>query len=401
MGRPPVSVIVVSRHRPAALSLCLQALTLQDHPAFQLVLVADPESVNLRPDLPIRRVSFDEPNISAARNAGIAAASGEIVAFIDDDAVAEPTWLTRLTEPFTDPAVLAATGVTRGRDGLGWQVRAERMTRDGLARTIPPGQDMQLLRPEQGEPVSTLGTNCAFRRPTLLELGGFDPAFAYHLDESDLNMRMAARWPEALTAIVPGAEVVHGWAGDLRRTGAGVPTDLRAIGRSTAIFCARYGGDPARAAERQRRRLLRLMVAGRLDPSQLNPLLRGFHAGARETAARPPAPAGMAGTAPEATHLPGTGPRPARLIAGWHRQAGRLRAQATRAAGEGQIVTLLLLTPTMLPHRARFVSAGYWEQLGGLWGPSEPGDSSVAFWRLPARITRESARIGRTRGWPD
>ena len=94
-----VSVVVVSRHRPAALSLCLTALTLQDHPGFEIVLVADPGSVGVRPDLPIKRVRFDAANISAARNAGVMAAAGEVVAFIDDDAVAEPTWLSRLTAP--------------------------------------------------------------------------------------------------------------------------------------------------------------------------------------------------------------------------------------------------------------------------------------------------------------
>ena len=46
------SVVVVSRHRPGPLALCLSALTLQDHPAFEIVLVADPGSVGLRPDLP-------------------------------------------------------------------------------------------------------------------------------------------------------------------------------------------------------------------------------------------------------------------------------------------------------------------------------------------------------------
>lgn len=394
-----VSVVVVSRHRPAALSLCLTALTLQDHPGFEIVLVADPGSVGVRPDLPIKRVRFDAANISAARNAGVMAAAGEVVAFIDDDAVAEPTWLSRLTAPFADPAVPAATGATRGRDGLRWQVRAERMTGDGLAVPVQPwGDSVRLLAPEGGRPVGTLGTNCAFRRDALVELGGFDPAFAYHLDESDLNMRMAARWPDAPTAVVPMAEVAHGWAGDDRRSASGVPADLTQIGRSTAIFCDRHGGDSAKASERVRTRLLRLMVAGRLDPLRVAPLMATFHAGVTRAPRSVcwPKPLSDAPPPPFLT-LPGTGPRAHSLLTGWHWQRRRLRADAARLSGKGRLVTLVLFSPSILRHRTRFDPAGFWEQAGGLWGPSFPGDPAVRAWRFRVRAAREAQRLARTR----
>ena len=73
--------------RPEALARCLAALTLQDHP-LELVLVADPGAVGIRPDLPAKRVAFDRPNISLARNLGLARAAGDVVLFIDDDALA-------------------------------------------------------------------------------------------------------------------------------------------------------------------------------------------------------------------------------------------------------------------------------------------------------------------------
>ena len=72
-GRPPpTSVVIVSRHRPQALARCLEALTRQSHPDFEIVLVADPDAVGARPDLPLKRLAFDRANISEARNAGIA-----------------------------------------------------------------------------------------------------------------------------------------------------------------------------------------------------------------------------------------------------------------------------------------------------------------------------------------
>ncbi|RDW13701.1 glycosyltransferase family 2 protein, partial [Paracoccus thiocyanatus] len=208
---PSTSIIVVSRHRPQALARCLAALAGQTHPDFEIVLVADPASAGLRPDLPLKRLAFDRANVSAARNEGLALAAGDVVLFIDDDALAEPGWAEALAAPFADSRVIAAAGFTRGPDGLRWQVRAERITPSGRALPLEVA-GTALLPPENGCPVSTIGTNCGFRRTALLAVGGFDPAFAYYLDESDVNLRMAARFPAGLTAVVPAAQVIHGAA---------------------------------------------------------------------------------------------------------------------------------------------------------------------------------------------
>ncbi|MTH34542.1 glycosyltransferase [Paracoccus limosus] len=386
-GALRASVIVVSRHRRDSLERCLRTLEWQDHP-FELILVADPGALDLRPDLPIKRVGFDEANISAARNAGLAQAAGQVVLFIDDDALAEPGWVGALLAPFADPRVIAAAGFTRGPDGLNWQVRAERIDASGRSRPLPPRA--ALLGPGgQGDPVSTLGTNCAFRRAALLAIGGFDPAFSYHLDESDVNRRLAAAHPQGLTAVVPGAEVIHGLAAGTSRAAPGVPHDLTAIGRSTAIFAARHGGSAAWLREAQRRRLLRLMVAGRLDPLAVGPVLRTLDRGLAQAPAQVPCPPlWPEGAPPPWQELPR---RPAHLLflAGWHWQAGPLRARAARAVAEGRLVTLLLLTPGILRHRLHLVAGGWWEQRGGLWGPSRPGDPALLPGSLRARIDRE------------
>ena len=394
------TVVVVSRHRPQALALCLQALILQDHPAFEVVLVTDPQSLRVRPDLPIRRVAFDEPNISAARNAGIAAAGGTW-------SLSSTTtrWRNRpgchgWSRRFPIAACWPPPGSRAGATALRWQCRGERIGRDGLAVATPiPGTGTALHWADATGPISTLGTNCAFRRAALIELGGFDPAFAYFLDESDLNWRLALRWPTALTAVVPGAEVVHGWAGDTRRHKGGVPVDLWMVGRSLAQFCARYGGDPAAATAAQRRRLVQLVVAGRLDPLRVRPLLAGLRGGMdKADLSGPPAPLRL--RPPAFTPLSGTGPRRAVTLGGWHWQAADLRARARNASGRGCIVTVLLLSPTTLRHRARFTEGGWWEQAGGVWGPSVSGDGTFWMGTSALRIARESARIAAVREPP-
>lgn len=111
MDSPPVSVVVVSRERPDALMRCLNGLAQLDYPLFEIVCVACPAGIaalSARPDAErIKTVVFDRPNISEARNLGITEAAGEIVAFIDDDAVPEPLWLWHLTAPFSEPNVAA------------------------------------------------------------------------------------------------------------------------------------------------------------------------------------------------------------------------------------------------------------------------------------------------------
>jgi len=388
-GDVGATVIVVSRHRPRELARCLAALTRQSHPRLELVLVADSDSLSIMPELPAKRVMCDVPNISVARNAGLALASGEVVLFIDDDALAEPEWASALTAPFADGRVHSATGFTRGPDGLAWQVRAERITRSGSSYEIEV-PDLRLLGPEDGAPVSTLGTNCAFRRSALVGIGGFDPAFAYHLDESDVNMRLAKRFPAGLTAVVPQAEVIHGLAPGVSRAAIGVPHDLAAIGRSTALFAARHGGGIDWLREEQRRRLLRHMVAGRLDPMRVGPLLATLEAGIAEAeaAGAPDLPEWNHPAPPPFLQLP-TKPSKAIFLSGWHWNARKLREKAQKAVAQGNLVTVLLLTPTFLPHRLILRDGGWWEQYGGLWGASRPGDYAVILMRRSARIARE------------
>ncbi|MDS9467042.1 glycosyltransferase family A protein [Paracoccus sp. MBLB3053] len=382
------TVIVVSRHRPAHLLRCLDALTRQSHPEIELVLVADPASVQTRPDLPMKRVSFDIPNISAARNEGLAQAGGDVVLYVDDDAIAEPRWVERLVASFEDDRVVAATGFTRGPDGLNWQVKAERITPSGSSYQIDVARAC-LLDTENGAPVSTLGTNCAFRRTALLAVGGFDPLFSFHLDESDVNMRMARRFPGALTAVVPEAEVIHGLAPGASRANVGVPHDLTAIGRSTAIFAARHGGQIDWLRRSQRARLLRHMVAGRIDPMAVEPVMATLEAGIAEAPTDPPAPPAWDRPSPPDFRALGNSPSDWIFLSGWHWQARHLRRKAALSVSEGRHVTILLLTPTMLPHRVKLTEGGWWEQLGGVWGASRPDDSPVIFQGRSARISRE------------
>ena len=113
---PTCSVVVCTRNRPDALHRCLQALEQLAYPSFELVVVDNAPSDNRAFEIArragVRYVGEPVPGLSRARNTGARACSSEVIAFIDDDAVPDPMWLTHLAAQFDDPDVTVATGRT-------------------------------------------------------------------------------------------------------------------------------------------------------------------------------------------------------------------------------------------------------------------------------------------------
>lgn len=405
---PTVSVVIVSRHRPEALRRCLIGISQLLYHPFEVVVVADRASCSALRTLPqaahVRVLEFGEANISKARNAGIAAAAGEIVAFIDDDAVPEPTWLGYLTTPFSDPEVIAAGGFVRGRNGISWQSRATAVDCTGRETPIdvPPNRAM-VLTPSPGHAVKTEGTNMAVRRAELAALGGFDPRYRFFLDETDLNLRLAAQG--VASAITPLAEVHHGFAASDRRRADRAPTSLHEIGASWAVFLSSHCPPDqrdaawARVQRRERRRALRHMVAGTLEPRDVTRLLNGLREGYAEGLERPVQPMPPL-PGPTGPFRPFPGHHRARpvLISGRLWSRSRQRRHARQEVAAGNTVTVMRFTHTALFHRVTFTEQGYWEHIGGLFGRSERGQRLFRIWTLGSRVHAEADRVRLVRG---
>jgi len=406
MNQLSVSVVVVSRGRPELLKRCLAGLRQLFYQNFEVVVVADPAGVQGARDFGAhaKLAPFDQANISAARNIGINLAAGTIVAFIDDDAVAEPTWLNHLTKPFSDPSVAAAGGYVRARNGITFQWKASVADAFGVSTPLPiDGDDPVVFDGQAGRAIRTEGTNCAFRRDVLARLGGFDPAFHFFLDETDVNMRLANAG--AKTAIVPLAQVHHGYAASSLRTRFRMPKSLFEIGASSAVYFRKHtpgrdlDGAFRNLQRAQRQRLVSHMVSGNCEPRDVGRIMRTLSDGwqdglTRDHSQMAPIPAAKTAFLP----LRAT-PAPSRstVISGRSWQVRRLRALARKDAAAGGVASLFLFSPTALFHRVAFHKDGYWQQTGGLFGRAERSEKLFSYNTFRGRVAKEWARVAKLR----
>lgn len=193
---PFISVVVPAYNRPEGLTALLAALAEQSYPPYRFeVLVCDDGS---RPALAERVAARDMPfslsflreenqGPAAARNRGLKAARGSIVAFTDDDCLPLPHWLEAIAEALQKPEAYAVHGPTYS--------------------TVPPIDPfVHSLHIEQVHGVAT--ANFAVRKDKLLAVDGFDETFrAPYFEDEDLSRRLQARFGPIAWA--PEARVEH------------------------------------------------------------------------------------------------------------------------------------------------------------------------------------------------
>jgi O-antigen biosynthesis protein len=185
---PFISVVVCTRDRAQKLESCLRHLDRQDYPAFEVVVVDNaPTSDAVRVLVQARqgRIKYRyavEPRggLSWARNAGTAAASGEIVAFLDDDEEPDPYWLAGLAAGFArGDDIGCVTGIivpARLDTQVEWWFEAAGGHSKGRGFTSAIFSRHGPQSPLFPLPPFGAGGNMAFRREALARVGGFDVA---------------------------------------------------------------------------------------------------------------------------------------------------------------------------------------------------------------------------------
>lgn len=168
-----ISLIVCTRNRSRALRACLESLREMDSPeAWELVVVDNGSEDSTRQvieefaakvSFPVRYVFEPRRGLSRARNRGIAAASGDVIAFTDDDCFPARDYLTAVTHTFADDGV----------DFFGGRVLLH--DPDDFPVTIKTSTEREIVPPGSFVAAGLLhGANMGFRRRVFDELGGFD-----------------------------------------------------------------------------------------------------------------------------------------------------------------------------------------------------------------------------------
>ena len=189
----------------------------------------------------IRVGSCDVANLSISRNVGIAMASGDIVVFIDDDAVPEPEWLAQIASAYARNSVGAVGGFVYDHTGYSFQATYCTVDRFGNAKV-----DWTVAAPQYSFPKSwnfphLLGANSSFRRSALLEIGGFDEEFEYFLDETDVCVRLIDAGYEVVQ--LPNAYVHHKFAPSNIRSSNRVTRHRYPIVKNKAYFVLKHASE--------------------------------------------------------------------------------------------------------------------------------------------------------------
>ena len=174
------SVVVCTRDRTAHLAGCLPQLQWLAEQGYEVIVVdncpSDDSTAKLLTHYPmIRYLHEPRPGLDIARNHGLQAAAGEVVAFTDDDAQVDSGWLPALLRNFGDPMVAIVTGITMPleleTDAQHWFEQNEGFGRGFVRKQY----DANNLNPLAAGRVGA-GVNMAIRRSAIAHIGLFDEA---------------------------------------------------------------------------------------------------------------------------------------------------------------------------------------------------------------------------------
>ncbi len=225
INEPNISVIICgyTMDRLKDIHEAVDSVLAQTHKPHEIVVAIDQNRElleRLKNELPpdVHLVLSEEaPGLSETRNRAIHASSGEIIAFLDDDAVAERTWLENLTPPFSDAQVMAVGGES-----------VPVWPKDKPPFWFPLDFDFvigctnhkKLILQASGEIRNVTGSNMAFRKEVFQRVGfwetklgrcemgrvRFNPSGG---EEAELCLRIKNLIPEALIVFKAEAIVFH------------------------------------------------------------------------------------------------------------------------------------------------------------------------------------------------
>ncbi len=234
-----ISVIVSTYNRAESLARTLDGLGRQTYENFKVIVVPGPCSDGTAKLLQshsgkIKTAYCPDTNLAVSRNIGIELAAGEVVAFIDDDAVPTESWLATLAPGYSMSSIAGVGGyvLNHRHHEPDWRICTCSRTGSVQVASSPPiesylgiGADPFLYLP---------GTNMSFRRSVLVEIGGFNEALGNCYDDAEICCRIIDAGGRIL--VLADALVHHYLAPNSIRDDGGVIRDAYPILNSQSVF---------------------------------------------------------------------------------------------------------------------------------------------------------------------
>lgn len=180
---PRISVVVCTYNGSRTIRDTLEALNLVEYPDFEVIVVDDGSTDgtgDIAREYAVKVVSTENCGLSSARNTGAQAATGEIVAYTDDDAYPDPHWLKYVAATFADGDWVGVGGPNIAPAGDGRIAEC--------VANAPGGPVHVLLSDREAEHIP--GCNMAFRKSAIEAVGGFDVQYRAAGDDVDLCWRL-------------------------------------------------------------------------------------------------------------------------------------------------------------------------------------------------------------------
>jgi GT2 family glycosyltransferase len=279
-SRRHITIVLCTRDRPDHLRSALDSLANLDYPDHDLLVIDNAPSSTATADLvrerypQVRLVTETVAGLSAARNTGLREATGELVAFTDDDVMVDKYWLAELAAGFENEDVACVSGLVAAGElrtpaqryfeaRVAWSTNVRRRR----FRLSEPPADLPMFPFSVGE--FGTGANFAVRRTTALALGGFDTCLGVGTATGggeDLDFFTRVLFAGHTLVMQPSAIIWHRHRADV----ADLRAQARGYGMGLGAWLAKVALDPtmrnaaARRAPRALRRLIR--ASGRQAP---------------------------------------------------------------------------------------------------------------------------------------
>ena len=218
----------------------------QSEAAKEIIVVVDhnPElQARLEREVPgVVVVPNQEPRgLGGARNSGLAASTGDIVAYMDDDAMAAPDWLAQLTQAYQDPRVAGVGGAILPA----WQGNRPAWFPEEFDWVV--GCTYRGMPEAASEVRNLIGCNMSYRREVFASIGSF--WLGYGCDETEFCIRLRQHWPDKVLLYQPRARVYHAVTAE-RATWRHFRTRCYFEGGSKAVVSRLRGSRDGLASER-------------------------------------------------------------------------------------------------------------------------------------------------------